>query len=594
MTKSKSTNKLLALLLAAAMLAALVPVIARASYTPEVIGGVNVGFGDPNRDATDPECYMSLAQVGSTTVYNAVFTNSNVSGFYPDRLALYAAPRDEFSGTLTLESLSDGIYFATYDEYAEETDHAVITHATNQDSDVYTVKIEGAGDVAVKNGAGDDAETLFTIHFYAPQNYIASGVTPTPGGYVGYLPVGQYATGKVWGSPYSDGFVTTGHTPKIVGGYSSTGLSLGAAGGYAEYNMVINNFDADGHKVSRPYGVDFIVYGNAFVGNPEAGSVKVYGREKGKSDSAWYELAGSLYYSDNTLRDVDVTYKKVENTDDIFTTKGIWYQITKGDTVIKEWTRFNQKTSNGSFVDASVAWWPEVSEGYLGTNGAYGGVDDVVISDAKDTITYKHVTLVKDTDTTSDYGFGYFDVTPNGTSYGTPVNPYVYGTTGGNAYDLDWAVNKDGNPVELHSISKIRVYTSAAMKTGEANTFTVPAIFGETSAEVCGIYAVEATTGTVNQTSAPTINLDNTPLSIYIRQNTISETIVNGIHIYDATHLTQSITSVTASASSGTTANIWINDSNTGTYTRPNSVKIVRIVAQNGNDAPYIAIVKFA
>ena len=49
--------------------------------------------------------------------------------------------------------------------------------------------------------------------------------------------------------------------------------------------------------------MDFIVYGNAFNGNPEAASVQV--SEDGKT---WYELAGSLYYDPNTLRDVNITY----------------------------------------------------------------------------------------------------------------------------------------------------------------------------------------------------------------------------------------------------------------------------------------------
>ena len=56
-------------------------------------------------------------------------------------------------------------------------------------------------------------------------------------------------------------------TPKVKGGYSATGVSLGAAGGYVEYDMNVANSN------TTPYGVDFIVYGNAFVGNPEAASV---------------------------------------------------------------------------------------------------------------------------------------------------------------------------------------------------------------------------------------------------------------------------------------------------------------------------------
>ena len=40
-------------------------------------------------------------------------------------------------------------------------------------------------------------------------------------------------------------------------------------------------------------------------------------------------------------------------------------------------------------------------------------------------VTYTGVTLVKDTDTTADYQFGYADIHVNGGNYGTAINPYT-------------------------------------------------------------------------------------------------------------------------------------------------------------------------
>ena len=162
-----------------------------------------------------------------------------------------------------------------------------------------------------------------TYTITCPPKSAAPESNPTPTALNGYLPIGQYANGKLWGSPYSDDIATLGKTPKVVGGYSGTGVSLGAAGGYVEYEMNVANRD------DTLYGADFIVYGNAFVNNPEAASVKVYGTPEGGT-AGWYELAGSLYYADETLRNVDVTYKKVTAAGGEFNTPGIWYTVTRG------------------------------------------------------------------------------------------------------------------------------------------------------------------------------------------------------------------------------------------------------------------------
>ena len=62
---------------------------------------------------------------------------------------------------------------------------------------------------------------------------------------------------------------------------------------------------------TNPYGVDFVIYGNPFNGNPEAAAVQVYAQEVlpdgTLGEYKWYELAGSLYYSDSAVRNTTVT-----------------------------------------------------------------------------------------------------------------------------------------------------------------------------------------------------------------------------------------------------------------------------------------------
>ena len=193
------------------------------------------------------------------------------------------------------------------------------------------------------------------------------------------------------------------------------------------------------------------------------------------------------------------------------------------------------------------------------------------------------MTLVRDTDATADYAFGYADITPNGTNYGTPVNPYTYNTTGGNAYDISWAVNDNGEPVRLTTISKIRVYTSAVLNVSstDAPIFTVPSIFGETSAEVCGIYAVNPGASEVGVTTEPTIRING---------DTITATSVSdNAAVYDSGGLLEGdVISVTAA--SGT--NLWINNANSSSYTVTADDQMVRVIVQSGEKEPYIVVIK--
>jgi hypothetical protein len=452
LTKGKRIPRILVIILTLAMLIGALSI--SASATVPTYDGVAMQFGDPNYASTPPESLMTIT--GSGTSYTANYTGSDSAYFYPDTLSLYAY----YNYTTTSLEAGGGAQFATYSG-GVATLHSSLTPSANINegvrSDVYTVKLTAAGTVTVKDGS----TTLVTLSFSAPLDNFPSASGATPNALMGYLPLGQYATGSGWGSPYSNGTTTTGTTPKIVGAYSATGVSLGAAGGYVQYSFT----NPIPNTATNPYGVDFIVYGNAFNGNPEAAAVKI-----SSNGTTWYDLAGSLYYSANTIRNADITYT-LSGSD-------ILYSITAPQL---------SSAITGTFKASGSAWYP--------TTARYGGVWQIsgatvgASSYTSSSVTYSGVTLVKDTDTTNDYQFGYADVHINGSSYGTVVNPYTIANTGtgGDGYDISWAVDANGQPVDLSSIRYVRVYTSAAMNsTGTA--MTVPGIFGETSAEVCGIY----------------------------------------------------------------------------------------------------------
>lgn len=524
-------SQVMVVLLAVIMVVAMMPSMVFAADFSNDHDRISIGSGEG----------MELTWANETTnTANAVTLNSD---YTPDQFTLWVqngATPTVTSGTATVTEA----YTAAENNVAYQV--GVSTAATLK--------------ITLNNASANGG--IYYVNVPAPYGDKPSAGTPTAVN--GYLPVGQFASGSGWGSLFSDGTNKDGTTKKFLSGYSSTGVSLGAAGGYAEFDLRVSNTS------TNPYGVDFIVYGNAFNGNPEAASVKVFGFT-GTSDEGgkWYELAGSLYYDDLTQRNKSVSYKKVTDGDKA----GIYYQITDNGVAPTDdgWKKFNTNTS--------VAWWPEgVGEGY---DRVWGPVDDVTKSD--NIITYNGVSLVKDTDATNDYQFGYADVHINGSNYGTAINPYEATNTsqGGDGFDLSWAVDENGNPVVLDHITKVRVYTSAAMKTDGSGEFTVPSIFGETSAEVCGVYGVNGE-GAGASTKKLTVYKDNEKVS----------------HTYlDTTPINVSGGSITLRFVSGA-GNIYVNNEKITANTsktfavESGKTKYVRVITQNGTESPYVTLLK--
>lgn len=423
----------------------------------------------------------------------------------------------------------------------------------------FTISPKASGNTTIVAVSGGVTYTITC----GPKSATPSGVAPSS--VVSYLPIGQFAQGSGWGSSVG----------KFTNGYASTGVSLGAFGGYIEFKFN----DGITNDPENPYGVDFVVYGNAFNGNPEAGAVQV-----SEDGITWYELAGSRYYDGNfnpsgatqatgkfskaytgTLNDATVQYNG--------SSSAITATVTAGGTTMTADPLIN-----------SYGWWPTVAKGYP-MNGSYNNSgSNIQVSHSDSALTFSGLTMIPDSDTTADYAFGYADVTPNGSpaTYGDAVNPYtpyVSGKTGGDGFDLEWAVDiTTGLPIDVtgRTFRYVRVYT-AVLDNGT---------FGETSAEVCGIFTTaNKATASVNRTTAPTIKFGTTRL-----------TTVSGHQ--NGAYVAKSATSdFKVSVTSGAD-NIFINGvraTSGETYTfglTSGSTQIVRIVTQSGNEAPYITYLK--
>lgn len=508
---------------------------------PVTSNGVTLRFGDPAYANTAPECYMSLEADGAA--FNAQYEGP-LAGYYPDMLALYMTYDGAISATA---SDTDKVCFVTYDSNGEATEEGSIT---GTGSTFATVKIKAAGSISV-NGV--------TVNFSAP----ASPTTPAgsaPSSVVSYLPIGQYASGQGWGSAAG----------KFAGKTSleSTGVSLGALGGYIEFKFD----DGITDDPTNPYGVDFVIYGNAFNGNPEAGAVQV-----SENGTSWYELAGSKYYDGGfsfdgnkatggkysnvytgTLRDTTVNY-----------TKGSDIQVTLGGNGPKTFT-------------TATAWWPTVDEYADSVIAAAHQDSNVTVSRTANQLTFGGVTAVQDSNATAEYAFGYADVTPNGSpaTYGDAVNPYTpytSGKTGGDGFDLAWAVDiSTGRPVNVTGkvFKYVRVYSAVLDN----------ATFGETSTEVCGIFTTaNKASASVGTTAAPTITVDG---NTYI----LDSTRVQEIDVSEGT------VAVTATASGNTlfvNSTSGTNSSSVNFTMEEGDEQLVRIIAQDGTTSnPYIGVIK--
>lgn len=556
-----------------------------------------------------------LTRANSTALNRLVFTqndtylhirhaNSYKNGFYPNVTAY------------KLEAVTDGFNIIT-----EALGSGLNVSFSSSDSSSMTVSSTGV--VAFTSTAAVGNYTLTVRAYRSTTDYTdytvsvtyvkAAGASALPTFVNGYLPMGQYASGAMWGGIYSSGTnvngnnnntdptTTTDAPTKITSGYSSTGISLGAPGGYVqlEFASPVQNL------ASNLYGIDFMVYGNPFVNNPEAASVKV-----SQDGITWYELAGSRYYNSETIRNTTISYKMIPTSTYGSNKKAdIYYAIGTPPT--------GTGTTGWTLFKAGVVWWPEyTTEGYGKISGITSPLDGtkavngVTYSQLAETsngyncwmISYSGVTLVKDTDNTDDYLFGYADIRHIGnTVNGTPCNPYASapstGTStmvGGDGYDISWAVDSDGEPVSLAWIKFIRIYSSAALNPSNLTALPTPSVFGETSAEVCGVFVVNGSgTGAaesdlyvVNHNSdyvyvdaigdeehqiAATPNMSTIPIAFV--NNMVIDVFSDANYVY--------VNGVAVSCSSENAYQI-----------TPTSGGVYQIITQSGTESPYIIVLK--
>jgi len=231
-------------------------------------------------------------------------------------------------------------------------------------------------------------------------------------------------------------------------------LSLGAFGGYVIFRFE-NPVEND---PSNPFGVDFTIFGNSIVDWAEPGVVWVMKdeNENGKADDTWYELAGSDYLFNSTIRGQRVTYYNPggDEAQDIS-----WEDILDNS----GWIRTNSAHTQPYYPLADS--FPSIpQENYQLTGSQIEG------------LVFEHPSGMK----SIERAFGYADNHLRGSvPYTLPDNPYTreVENSGGDAFDIGWAVDSAGQYVELNRIHFIKVQCGILDNGG---------ILGELSTEITG------------------------------------------------------------------------------------------------------------
>lgn len=265
---------------------------------------------------------------------------------------------------------------------------------------------------------------------------------PAPGQFINQMP--QYEEGDTEEDMRRKAEESISGTNQIL-------VSLGGWGGYITFRFDHTVMNRPGHK-------DFAIYGNAFYantdptqsgGSAEPGIVMVaYDRNgNGMPDpDEWYELAGSEYHKPTTLKNYSITYRRPDP--DKPAVPGPGY-------IDREHIAWQDNQSQSGHIAQNLShpqdYYPRwIAEGSLTFSGTLLPPNG---TDLSGNGTYYKL---------QSYDYGYADNKPNSDLDGI-------------SFDIDWAVDANGETVRLPGADFIRVYTGVNQQCGW---------IGETSTEI--------------------------------------------------------------------------------------------------------------
>ena len=332
----------------------------------------------------------------------------------------------------------------------------------------------------------------YSQDIWAERRAAEVGKSPFVSRIIEYKPApGQFINQKNTGTPAA--------AESIVGGLNGL-VSLGGFGGY-----IIVGFDETiWNDPENPYGVDFTIVGNATPNSSEPGIVKV----KSKGDDKWYELKGSDHDKASTIRNYTITYKNPQSHEaaDI------------------PWT--DNQGNSGTLKRVVAHGQP------------YYPLPDIFPEYPQDEVSFSGTLIKLDINNENPHfiritplDYGYADNYPfNGNIPPFPPdNPQTVGIlegNGGDAFDIDWAVDEEGKPVYLEGIDYIKIYTAVNANIGW---------LGEISTEIRGVIDIspnDILLSIPDLTNKPDVVVYPNPADDYVNIR-FEERQVNRIEIWD-------------------------------------------------------------
>ncbi|MGI5825417.1 MAG: DUF4430 domain-containing protein, partial [Bacillota bacterium] len=504
------------------------------TYSDNVKAGKD-GFADA--ETTDYNVWVE--QVGNSSASAQILTAESESGDW------YAPfQKDIYSYTVVVPN--DTAVFPTV-KYTVSEGAKVTLGSTEQTADangVYSLKLKTMSQTLTVSSADGAITNSYAFKAAEKTKY------DVPDKVVDYLCINsQYTNGGAYGT-----------APEAT--LSGSMKSLGGFGGYITYYYDVPLTDNPGNK----YGVDFYVYGNANVDTSSSTGMsffepgQVWVSEDGEK---WYALAGSAHYEDGVDWNYTVAYTKAAN----------------GKTA---WTDNYGNSNNGS---SFTGMWADKNLYYmnniLGTNAVT--LSGVMLPAANGSAAVSGTAV-----DAYAVNWGYADAFANGT-LGDDVNPYLDNSDHKhktNGFDLAWAVDAEGNPVDVSakSFHYVKVQT--------ASNIWHPT-FCEKSTEVNSVVRTVAQEEAVGKTAAPS----GVTISDGISSKQINFTDNQQIYSVDLGSMKYVKLTVNGTAAED---NIYINNQRVASGTAAEGIKVtkesgeklVRIISQNGEKEPAVYLLK--
>lgn len=411
---------------------------------------------------------------------------------------------------------------------------------TPDDDGIYTLTLKTSQQSISVTSADGDFSTVYKI------GYKAKSALDVPDRVVDYLCIGSQYTN-----------VSYGTNPELT--LTGSVKSLGNFGGYITYYYDNPLTDNPNNK----YGMDFYVVGNSMESNIDSMAElgQVYVSEDG---TTWYALAGSEHYEKNAHTDYTITY-------------------SRGDDGKAYWS-----DNYGNKIDYAATAWPSASVYYMNDVASQDSYTFTGVSfDCQDgSITGNSAST---TSFAAKAGFGYADYYASNISVTTlaDINPYVATPSKANGFDLAWAVDKDGVPVDVSGMEfhYVKVATASNIYAGA---------FKEKSTEISYVSRTTAQAEAVGKTDAPS------GVTISDGANTKVICFTDGqnvcpVDIGDMKYVTIKVNGAAEDD------NIYINNQRTAPGEAASGFKVtkvgntlVRIIVQSGDKEPSIHLLKLS